>query len=107
MDVRITLSAFAAVFLAELGDKTQLAALALATGERSKVSVFVGASLALIASTALAVAGADLIARAIAPALLRRLSGGLLLVLGAWMIVTASPRVGSSGDESDTARSGP
>jgi len=53
--IRIALSAFAFVFLAELGDKTQLAVLALTMKSPSPWPVLVGASLALILSTGLAV----------------------------------------------------
>lgn len=56
MDWRILSSTFLLIFLAELGDKTQLAALASAAGSRSTWSVFVGACLALLLSTVLAVA---------------------------------------------------
>ncbi len=50
------LTVFFAVFLAELGDKTQLATLLFASeGGRSKLLVFAAASMALIASSAAAV----------------------------------------------------
>ena len=45
------LTTFTTVFLAELGDKTQLAALLLSAQSGRPVLVFVGASLALICSS--------------------------------------------------------
>ena len=48
-------STFLLVFLAELGDKTQLATLALAANSRSRWIVFVAASLALVVITLLTV----------------------------------------------------
>jgi len=48
-------STFLFVFLAELGDKTQLATLALAANSRSRWVVFVAASLALVVITLLTV----------------------------------------------------
>lgn len=55
MDWKILAGTFGLVFLAELGDKTQLTALAFSAGSKSTWSVFVGASLALILSTLVAV----------------------------------------------------
>jgi len=54
-DMRLLVSTFAAVFLAELGDKTQVATLSLAAGSSSRWAVFAGASLALVATSAIAV----------------------------------------------------
>lgn len=71
MDIRTILTVFAALFLAELGDKTQLAVLAFTAGGRSAWSVFLGASLALIASTALAILVGQALLQVLPPAALR------------------------------------
>ncbi len=87
--IRMALSAFAFVFLAELGDKTQLAVLALTTRSPSAWPVFVGASLALILSTGLAVALGYFAHRLLPPEFLRYLhyaAGALLILVGAWTI---------------------
>ena len=56
MELRALFTVFAAVFVAELGDKTQLATMLFAADrEVSKMTVFVGASLALICASALGV----------------------------------------------------
>ena len=56
MDWKILASTFGVVFLAELGDKTQLATFGVAAASGSgKWSVFVGSALALVASSAIAV----------------------------------------------------
>ncbi len=90
MDWKLTLTTFGAVFLAELGDKTQLATFALAGGGRSKWSVFIGASCALIATSAAAVTGAEVISRWVSPTILNRGAGVLLIVLGLWLLLPGS-----------------
>jgi putative Ca2+/H+ antiporter (TMEM165/GDT1 family) len=49
MDWKLILSTFGVIFLAELGDKTQLAAVTLSASTRKPLAVFIGASLALVA----------------------------------------------------------
>ncbi|MBI5537582.1 MAG: TMEM165/GDT1 family protein [Deltaproteobacteria bacterium] len=89
MDWRVLLTAFVTVFVAELGDKTQLAALGLAAGSRARLAVFIGASLALIATSAIAVLGADVIARWVSPLVLKRVSALLFIGLGIWTLWTS------------------
>jgi putative Ca2+/H+ antiporter (TMEM165/GDT1 family) len=56
MDFRSLLTVFGAVFVAELGDKTQLATMLFAADRNvSKLTVFAGASLALILASAVGV----------------------------------------------------
>ncbi len=55
MDLKAFLSTFALIFVAELGDKTQLTTMVIAAQSRSPVSVFVGAALALVATSLLGV----------------------------------------------------
>ncbi|MFO0627100.1 MAG: TMEM165/GDT1 family protein [Polyangiales bacterium] len=89
MDWKVFATAFVTVFLAELGDKTQLAALTLAT-TRGRLAVFLGASLALVCTTALAVVAAEAITRAVSPVTLKRAAGAMFVILGAWTLATAS-----------------
>lgn len=81
MDWKLFASTFAAIFLAELGDKTQLATLSLASGG-SRWMVFAGAALALVTTTALAVLAGEAVSRVIPPIWIRRGAGALFLVLG-------------------------
>jgi putative Ca2+/H+ antiporter (TMEM165/GDT1 family) len=89
MVLRLALTAFALVFLAELGDKTQLAVLALATRSPSPWPVFAGAGAALLASTALAVALGTFASRSLSPELIRYVhygAGALLIAVGVWTV---------------------
>jgi len=90
MDLKTLLTVFATVFVAELGDKTQLATLLFAAEAKGKaLSVFVAASLALIATTALGVIAGGLLANSIDPRLLRRMAGIAFIGLGAWTLFRA------------------
>jgi Ca2+/H+ antiporter, TMEM165/GDT1 family len=87
VDLKALLSTFAVVFLAELGDKTQLATLALTASGRSKVAVLIGASAALVLTTVIAVLVGTALARVVPPVWLRRGSGALMVVLGVLLLV--------------------
>ena len=85
--MRAVLLVFLSVFVAELGDKTQLATLALASAPGARWSVFLGAALALVATSAIAVIVGELLAKYLSPATLHRSAGVLFLVLGAAMLL--------------------
>jgi len=82
MDWRALGSTFVLIFLAELGDKTQLATFGMASGASSRLAVFLGAAGALVATSALAVLLGDAVARVVPPLWLRRASGALFVALG-------------------------
>jgi len=88
MRLKAWLPVFSAVFLAELGDKTQLSAVLFsASGAASALEVFLAASLALMASTALAVLGGAALGRAISPASLKITAGLIFIVLGGYYVI--------------------
>jgi putative Ca2+/H+ antiporter (TMEM165/GDT1 family) len=92
MQYKLLGSTFLAIFLAEMGDKTQLAAFALSSGSSSRWSVFVGASLALIATTALAVIAGGAIGRYIPEIWIKRAAGAMFIALGiAFLLARPSP----------------
>ena len=86
MDWKLILTTFGAVFLAELGDKTQLATLVFATTGRSRWAVFVGSACALIASSAIAVLAGATVARLVPPHVLKRAAGTAFVVIGLWVL---------------------
>lgn len=82
MDWKLLGSSFTLVFLAELGDKTQLATLTLAASGQSKLAVFLGAAAALVATSALAVLAGEGVARVVPEVWIKRAAGAGFLILG-------------------------
>lgn len=70
------------LFVAELGDKTQLAVLGLAGRSRSPWTVFVGGSLALAVVSAIGVAGGEGLTRLVPRPVLLALSAAAFVVMG-------------------------
>ena len=87
MDWRILASTFGLIFLAELGDKTQLAAIALSAESKSPVAVFVGAVLALGLVTLIGVAIGGTVTRVIPARYIRMAAGALFIAIGAFMLI--------------------
>ncbi|MEB3195424.1 MAG: TMEM165/GDT1 family protein [Cyanobacteriota bacterium] len=81
----VFLSTAGTVFLAELGDKTQLAALLLAAESGRPVVVAIGASLALICSSLVGVLLGRWLSSVMAPQQLERAAGALMVGLGLWL----------------------
>jgi len=88
MDWKLMVSSFVSIFVAEIGDKTQLAALSLSAGGKSKLAVFIGSALALCATSAIAVAAGAGVSRVISPLWLRRIAGGVFIALGVLFLLT-------------------
>jgi putative Ca2+/H+ antiporter (TMEM165/GDT1 family) len=78
---------FGLVFLAEMGDKTQLAVITMTARTGSPVSVFLGASAALAAVTLLGVAGGGLLTRLVSPEILQRIAAAAFIVIGVVMLI--------------------
>jgi putative Ca2+/H+ antiporter (TMEM165/GDT1 family) len=90
MDLRLFLTVFSTVFLAELGDKTQLATLLYAADRPgAKLVVFLGAAAALVTTSALGVAAGGALAAYVDPRLLVRAAGVGFIVLGVWTLALA------------------
>jgi putative Ca2+/H+ antiporter (TMEM165/GDT1 family) len=78
--------AFGVMFLAEIGDKTQLTVLSLASRFRSPWTVFAGAALAMILATGLGVLVGNYLPALIGEKPIRFVSGGLFVLFGLLII---------------------
>ena len=88
MDWKIAAMTFALVFVAELGDKTQLMVFARSAETGRPLAVFVGAASALVLSSALGVLVGGAVAKL--PAWLVKGGAGVMFVaLGVWALVGA------------------
>jgi len=90
MDLRIMITVFASVFIAELGDKTQLATLLFAAdGAVNKLAVFVAASAALVVATGIGVLAGGLVSQHVSPSVLKYVAGAGFIAIGIWTLVRA------------------
>ena len=90
MELKVFFPVFAAVFIAELGDKTQLATMLFAADkEVSKWTVFLGASAALVVATAIGVIAGTLLSEFINEKYLNYLAGAGFRLIGAFTLVRA------------------
>jgi putative Ca2+/H+ antiporter (TMEM165/GDT1 family) len=86
MDFKVLFTTFGMIFLAELGDKTQLATLSFAAESKSRLAVFLGSAGALILTSLLAVVLGAGLGRLIPANYVKIGAGILFILLGVWMI---------------------
>jgi len=90
MDIKILLTVFTAVFVAELGDKTQLATLLFAADKNvNKWTIFIGASLALIVASGIGVLVGGLVSQYVSEKYLHYLAGVGFIGIGIWTLIKA------------------
>jgi putative Ca2+/H+ antiporter (TMEM165/GDT1 family) len=90
MDYKVLITVFSAVFIAELGDKTQLATMLFAADrEVSKLTVFIGASLALVLASAIGVLAGSLISQYVSEKQLSYVAGLGFIGIGIWTLLRA------------------
>jgi putative Ca2+/H+ antiporter (TMEM165/GDT1 family) len=88
MDPKLRLTVFVTVFVAELGDKTQLATMLYAADrEVSKLTVFLGASLALVLASGIGVVAGSLLSEYISEKVLHYIAGLGFIVIGIWTLI--------------------
>jgi Ca2+/H+ antiporter, TMEM165/GDT1 family len=86
MDVRVLLTTFGIIFLAEMGDKTQLAAMTMAAQTKRPWAVFIGASLALAAVSAIGVLVGGVIGQYVPLEWVKRVAAVLFILIGVLML---------------------
>jgi putative Ca2+/H+ antiporter (TMEM165/GDT1 family) len=87
MDIKSLMAVFGTVFLAELGDKTQLATVLFAVrNPQQRWLVFAAAATALVVAAGLAVLAGGFIAQHVNTKLMTRLAGVGFILIGAWTL---------------------
>jgi putative Ca2+/H+ antiporter (TMEM165/GDT1 family) len=90
MDLKLFTTIFATVFLAELGDKTQLATLLFSADKpASKWLVFAASASALVLACAIGVAAGTFVSQHIQPKHLKLVAGAGFMLIGAWTLRSA------------------
>ena len=87
MDLKIFATVFLTIFVAELGDKTQLATLLYASDAHNpKLTVFAAAASALVLTSAIGVLAGSLVAQYTSPRLLSWIAGLGFIGIGVWTL---------------------
>jgi len=87
MEWKVLLTVFGTIFVAEIGDKTQLATMLFAADKGvNKWLVFVGASFALVAASALGVLVGAGISQYVGERMLNTLAGAGFIAIGIWTL---------------------
>ena len=90
MDWKIFLTVFSSVFIAELGDKTQLATMLFAADkEVSRTTVFLAASAALVVASGLGVLAGSVLTQMISEKILHYVAGAGFIVIGVFTLLRA------------------
>ena len=103
MDWKLFASTFAAIFLAEMGDKTQIATLSLAGSGSSRWVVFAASALALVSTSAVAVLLGELVSRHVPAIWVKRAAGLVFVVLGLIYLIGAKEEPGARSGEPPAA----
>ncbi|MDR4508068.1 MAG: TMEM165/GDT1 family protein [Candidatus Brocadiaceae bacterium] len=87
MDWKIFFTAFVSIFLAELGDKTQIASILLASKTHKPVAVFFGSMIAFAVVTLIAVAAGTVITKFISPSFIKSGSAVAFILVGILILI--------------------
>jgi putative Ca2+/H+ antiporter (TMEM165/GDT1 family) len=86
MDFRVLLTTFGIIFLAEMGDKTQLAAMTMSAQTKKPWAVFIGSSLALAAVSALGVIVGSVLGEYLPLEWVKRVAAVAFIIIGVLML---------------------
>jgi putative Ca2+/H+ antiporter (TMEM165/GDT1 family) len=86
MDWKIFITTFVTIFLAEMGDKTQFAAMASGSQSDSTFSVWLAVVLALALAGTLGVFFGRILGQWLDPQILKWISGSLFILVGIWVL---------------------
>ena len=87
MDWRVLMTTFGIIFLAELGDKTQIAAMTMAAQKKRPWEVFIGAALALAAVSAIGVLVGNLLGNYLPVEWIKRVAGAASIIIGVLVLI--------------------
>ncbi len=90
-DLNLLISTFITVFIAELGDKTQLATLALSGTTARPMAVFVGSSLALVLASLLGAIAGGSVSSFMPENILKLIASVGFLVIGLRLLIPSLP----------------
>jgi len=90
MELKAFFTVFIAVFVAELGDKTQLATMMFASEKDfDKLTVFAGSAIALVVTSAIGVVAGSLLSQFIEPKILSYIAGTGFIAIGIYTLYSA------------------
>src|ERR1041384_7696843 len=87
MDWRVLLTTFGVIFLAEMGDKTQIAAMTMAAEKKRPWEVFIAASLALTAVSAIGVIVGSMLSQYLPLDWIKRVAGAAFVIIGVLILI--------------------
>lgn len=102
MDLTLLISTFLTVFLAELGDKTQLATVALSGTSDRPLAVFLGSASALVLASLLGAMAGGSVATVVPTELLQLIASVGFLIIGTRLLLQSREPDLESGEASDS-----
>ena len=87
MDWRVLLTTFGIIFLAEMGDKTQIAAMTMAAEKKRPWEVFIGASLALVTVSAIGVIVGSVLSQYLPLDWIKCVAGAAFIIIGVLVLI--------------------